>query len=168
MVETTLSIEFRIAKLLTPILEAMGYTLVRVHISGSQYKTVQIMAERLDGVNISVEDCAEISREVSSVLDVEELMAKAYTLEVSSPGIDRPLVCLSDYQRYAGFDAKIEMEAKIGGRKKFKGRLLGIKNNLVKIGLEEAGFELPIKDIHRAKLLLTEEVLKATTQSVEE
>ena len=111
MVETTLSIEFRIAKLLTPILEAMGYTLVRVHISGSQYKNVQIMAERLDGVSISVEDCADISREVSSVLDVEELMAKAYTLEVSSPGIDRPLVCLSDYQRYAGFDAKIETKS---------------------------------------------------------
>lgn len=162
-----MSVEYRIRDLITPTLEAMGYTLVRVHITGSQNTTVQIMAERMDFMNMTVEDCAEISREVSNVFDVEDLISRAYTLEISSPGIDRPLVCPSDYERFAGFNAKIEMGTNVSGRKRFKGQLLGIEKNLVKIRLDQAVFELPVEDIQRAKLLLTEELLKATTQSVQ-
>ena len=114
---------------------------------------------------MTVDDCADISREVSVILDVESPLKDAYDLEVSSPGIDRPLVRPVDFERYAGFDAKIEMEAAIDGRKKFKGQLLGIEQGLVKIRFNEETHELPVSDIRRAKLLLTEELLKSASQT---
>ena len=157
--------ETLIVDILSPTLRIMGYDLVRVQILGSQQITMQIMAERIDGVGMTVDDCANISREVSSILDVENPLKGAYDLEVSSPGIDRPLVRLPDFDRYAGFDAKIEMVAAICGRKKFKGRLLGIEQDLVKIRLDEETYKLPVSDIRRAKLLLTEELLEAASQS---
>ena len=157
--------ETRIGDILSPTLNLMGYDLVRVQISGSQPKTMQIMAERIDGVGMTVDDCADISREVSAILDVEDPLREAYDLEVSSPGIDRPLVRPLDFDRYAGFDAKIEMVAAIDGRKKFKGQLLGIEQDLVKIRLDEETFKLPVSDIRRAKLLLTEELLEAASQT---
>ena len=157
--------ETRIGDILSPTLNLMGYDLVRVQISGSQQKTMQIMAERKDGVGMTVDDCADISREVSAILDVEDPLRDAYDLEVSSPGIDRPLVRPVDFDRYAGFDAKIEMVAGIDGRKKFKGQLLGIEQDLVKIRLDEETFKLPVSDIRRAKLLLTEELLEAASQT---
>ena len=123
------------------------------------------MAERRDGVGMTVDDCADISREVSAILDVEDPLRDAYDLEVSSPGIDRPLVRPVDFDRYAGFDAKIEMTAAIDGRKKFKGQLLGIDQDLVKIRLDEETYILPVSDIRRAKLLLTEELLEAASQT---
>jgi ribosome maturation factor RimP len=126
---------------------------------------MQIMAERIDGVGMTVDDCADISREVSAILDVEDPLREAYDLEVSSPGIDRPLVRPLDFDRYAGFDAKIEMVAAIDGRKKFKGQLLGIEQDLVKIRLDEETHQLPVSDIRRAKLLLTEELLEAASQT---
>ena len=157
--------ETRIGDILSPTLNLMGYDLVRVQISGSQPKIMQIMAERIDGVGMTVDDCADISREVSAILDVEDPLREAYDLEVSSPGIDRPLVRPLDFDRYAGFDAKIEMVAAIDGRKKFKGQLLGIEQDLVKIRLDEETHQLPVSDIRRAKLLLTEELLEAASQT---
>ena len=157
--------ETRIGDILSPTLNLMGYDLVRVQISGSQQKTMQIMAERKDGTGMTVDDCADISREVSAILDVEDPLRGAYDLEVSSPGIDRPLVEPADFDRYAGFDAKIEMVAGIDGRKKFKGQLLGIEQDLVKIRLDEETHQLPVSDIRRAKLLLTEELLEAASQT---
>ncbi len=157
--------ETRIGDILSPTLNLMGYDLVRVQISGSQQKTIQIMAERKDGTGMTVDDCADISREVSAILDVEDSLRYTYDLEVSSPGIDRPLVRPIDFERYAGFEAKIEMVAGIDGRKRFKGQLLGIERDLVKIRLDEETFELPVLDIRRAKLLLTEELLEATSQT---
>ena len=160
-----MEIETRIGDILSPTLNLRGYDLVRVQISGSQQKTMQIMAERKDGVGMTVDDCADISREVSAILDVEDPLRDAYDLEISSPGIDRPLVRPVDFDRYAGFDAKIEMVAAIDGRKKFKGQLLGIEQDLVKIRLGEETYELPVSDIRRAKLLLTEELLEAASQT---
>ena len=157
--------ETRIGDILSPTLNLMGYELVRVQISGSQQKTMQIMAERRDGVGMTVDDCADISREVSAILDVEDPLMGAYNLEVSSPGIDRPLVCPEDFERYSGFDAKIEMAAPIGGRKKFKGQLLGIEQDMVNIRFDEETHKLPVSDIRRAKLLLTEELLEAASQT---
>ena len=157
--------ETRIGDILSPTLNLMGYALVRVQVSGSQQKTIQIMAERRDGVGMTVDDCADISREVSAILDVEDPLRGAYNLEVSSPGIDRPLVCPEDFERYSGFDAKIEMTEPIGGRKKFKGQLLGIEQDLVKIRFDEETHQLPVSDIRRAKLLLTEELLEAASQT---
>ena len=128
-----MEIEARIGDILNPTLRLMGYDLVRVQISGTQQKTMQIMVERRDRAGMTVDDCANISREVSVILDVVNPLKDAYDLEVSSPGIDRPLVRPADFEHYAGFDAKIEMEAAIDGRKKFKGRLLGVEQGLVKI-----------------------------------
>jgi len=160
-----MEIETRIGDILSPTLTLMGYDLVRVQISGSQQKTMQIMVERRDRAGMTVDDCADISREVSVILDVESPLEDVYDLEVSSPGIDRPLVRPVDFERYAGFDAKIEMEAAIDGRKKFKGQLLGIEQGLVKIRFDEETHELPVSDIRRAKLLLTEELLKSASQT---
>lgn len=162
--KTKLNVKVLIGNLITPTLMGMGYDLVRVHVSGSQTVTVQVMAERMDGRNMTVDDCVMISREISNVLDIEDPISNEYDLEISSPGIDRPLVRRSDYERYAGFDAKIEMETTFEGRKRFKGRLLGIEKNLVKICFDEAIFALPVEKISRAKLLLTDKLLKAATQ----
>ena len=160
-----MEIETRIGDILSPTLTLMGYDLVRVQISGTQQKTMQIMVERRDRAGMTVDDCADISREVSVILGCREPTEDAYDLEVSSPGIDRPLVRPVDFERYAGFDAKIEMEAAIDGRKKFKGQLLGIEQGLVKIRFNEETHELPVSDIRRAKLLLTEELLKSASQT---
>ena len=157
--------ETRIGDMLSPTLKLMGYDLVRVQISGSQQKTMQIMAERRDRVGMTVNDCADISREVSAILGIEDPLMEAYDLEISSPGIDRPLVRPADFDRYSGFDAKIEMAAAINGRKKFKGQLLGIEQDMVRIRLDEETYELPVSDIRRAKLLLTEELLQAASQT---
>ena len=157
--------ETRIGDMLSPTLEAMGYELVRIQISGSQHKTMQVMAERKDGAGMTVDDCADISREISAVLNVEDPLKDGYDLEVSSPGIDRPLLRPVDFERYAGFDAKVEMATAIEGRKRFKGQLLGIEQDLVKIRLDEEIYELPFGDIRRAKLLLTDELLKAASQT---
>src|SRR3546814_4087032 len=97
-------------RIIAPSLEAMGYELVRVHLSGAGRLTLQIMAERTDRATMTVEDCAEISRAVSALLDVEDPIAGPYTLEVSSPGIDRPLTPLADFDRFAGFDARVETQ----------------------------------------------------------
>ena len=161
------NVETKVADLLNPTLKAMGYRLVRVRMAGSQNKTMQVMAERADEVNMTVEDCALISREVSNILDVVNPVEEAYSLEISSPGIDRPLVSPSDYDRYSGFDAKIEMVNTINGRKRFKGELLGMKNNLVRICIEEETAELPFEDIRRAKLTLSDEMFMVATKSAE-
>src|SRR5260221_6147755 len=116
----------RIENLLHPSLEAMGYGIVRVQFTGGQRPTLQVMAERLDGQGMSVDDCAEISRAVSAILDVADPINTAYHLEVSSPGIDRPLVRLADYSRFAGYHARIETDRLVEGRKRFKGGLLGV------------------------------------------
>ncbi|MFP6712142.1 MAG: ribosome maturation factor RimP [Rhodospirillales bacterium] len=156
-----MSHEEKVQDLISPALESMGYEIVRVQISGDKNKTLQVMAERPDGKNMTVEDCASISREISAILDVDDPISGAYSLEVSSPGIDRPLVRLKDFERYAGFDARVDMNFLIEGRKKFKGKLLGIQNDKVEIRVKEETFELPFGDIRRAKLLLTQELLDA-------
>lgn len=149
----------RVEALIGPIVEAMGFSLVRVQILGRSRPRLQVMAERTDGESMLVEDCAAISRAVSAVLDVEDPIAGAYTLEVSSPGIDRPLVRLADFDRFAGFEAKIEMDLAVDGRRRFQGRLLGTEGDAVRLRMEDSEVVLPYADIRRAKLVLTEELL---------
>jgi len=160
-----MSQEDKIEQLVTPALESAGYELVRVQINGDKNKTLQIMAERIDKGEMTVEDCASISREISAILDVEDPISDAYALEVSSPGIDRPLVRLKDFERYAGFDARVDMNFLVEGRKKFKGKLLGIQDDKIEIRVKEETFELPFGEIRRAKLLLTQELLDAAQQN---
>ena len=147
-----------------PVIEALGYRLVRVRVSGADGCTVQIMAERPDGT-MAVEDCEAVSRTLSPVLDVADPIERAYRLEVSSPGIDRPLVRKSDFDRYAGHLVKIETEIPINGRKRFRGLLVGTEGEAARIRGEEAeaGADaeilLPIEEISEAKLVLTDELV---------
>lgn len=148
-----------IVRIIEPSLEAMGYRLVRVALTGARRATLQVMAERRDAVPMTVDDCAEISRSVSALLDVADPIAGAYTLEVSSPGIDRPLVRPEDYDRFAGFAARIELSAPQDGRKRFRGRLLGRVEDHVRLAGETGEVRLPLAAIVRAKLELTDDLL---------
>lgn len=151
----------QIADLITPSLEANGFELVRVMLTGGDQPTLQIMADRADETPITVDDCADISRVVSAILDVEDPIKGAYTLEVSSPGIDRPLVRRKDFERFAGFEAKVETGAPIDGRRRFRGRLLGVDGDDVRLALEEGEAAIPLSAIDRAKLVMTDELLAA-------
>jgi len=149
----------RIAEIIEPSLDAMGYRLVRVAVLGAGRMTLQIMAERRDEAAMTVEDCADISRSVSALLDVADPIAGAYTLEVSSPGIDRPLVRPEDYDRFAGFEAKIELSQPLSGRKRFRGRLLGRAGDRVRLIAETGEVQVPLSAITRAKLILTDDLI---------
>jgi ribosome maturation factor RimP len=149
----------QIAGIIEPSLDAMGYRLVRVAVLGAGRATLQIMAERRDDASMTVDDCADISRSVSALLDVADPIASAYTLEVSSPGIDRPLVRPEDYDRFAGFEARIEVSRPISGRKRFRGRLLGRSGDTVRLIAEAGEVEVPLSAIARAKLVLTDDLL---------
>ena len=116
----------KIEGLLAPALEALGYGIVRVQLNSGRKATLQIMAERQDGAAMSVEDCATISRAVSALLDVEDPIPGAYDLEVSSPGIDRPLTRRQDFERFTGFEAKLETDRLLDGRRRFRGRIVGV------------------------------------------
>ena len=157
-----MSIEDRISALIAPSLDAMGFELVRVLLQGQQNQTLQIMAERRDREPMTVENCADISRSISALLDVEDPIPSAYSLEVSSPGIDRPLTRLQDYERFAGFEAKVEAQRPVDGRKRFRGVLKGLDQaNNVRLEVETQEVLIPFADIHRAKLVLTDDLIAA-------
>ena len=142
-----------LSQLFEPVVESMGYELVGVEFNaGGGYGTLRVYIDREQGV--SLDDCAEISHQVSGILDVEDPIKQAYDLEISSPGIDRPLFKLADFDRFSGQLAKIKLAAGLEGRKNFKGRLQGVTGNRV-IGIEVDGeiFELPYADIARANLV---------------
>jgi ribosome maturation factor RimP len=147
---------------IAPALEAMGYDIVRVLFSGSRRPRLQIMAERKDGAGMAVEDCVAVSRTVAAILDVEDPVAGPYELEVSSPGIDRPLTRLADFERFAGFEAKIETSLPRDGRRHWKGHLLGLQGKTVCLKTKTGEVALPFAEIARAKLVLTDELLAAS------
>jgi ribosome maturation factor RimP len=154
----------RVSAIAGPVLQGMGYRLVRIKISGEFGCTVQIMAERPDG-SMQIDDCEAISRALSPVLDVADPIERAYRLEISSPGIDRPLVRRSDFERYAGHLVKIEMAVAHQGRKRFRGTLGGIEGDAVRLlrddvrAGEEAEAVLVMEDIADARLVLTDELV---------
>ena len=152
-----------IERIITPTVEGMGYELVRLTVSGGQRKTLQVMAEPKDGRNMSLDDCSNLSRAISAVLDVEDPIEGAYSLEVSSPGIDRPLIKPEDFVRFAGFEARVELQHGLDGRKRFRGRLLGFENGTVRMKSEVGEVALPLADIARAKLVLTDDLIAAAT-----
>ena len=156
-----------IQRLIEPVLEDMGFDLVRVQTQGSRRTVLQIMAEPKDGRPMGVEDCAAISRALSAILDVEDPIDEAYALEVSSPGIDRPLTRTAHFERYAGFDAKVEMNDPIDGRKRFSGKLLGVEDGNVLLELDEGQVRLPLDGVLKAKLVMTDALLKAAAQEQE-
>jgi ribosome maturation factor RimP len=157
-------LEAKLAGLIAPTLADLGYELVRVAILGKDQPTVQIMADRADGVLINVEDCERISHAVGAVLDVDDPLPGAWTLEVSSAGIDRPLTRVKDWNRFAGHLVRAELSVPgPGGRKRFSGVVLGADAEAARLRLE-TGEEvaLPMRDMRRAKLVLTDALIDAT------
>ena len=157
------SLTDKIEDAISPSITGMGFDIVQVKmLDGRSSQTLQIMAERPDG-SMSLDDCAAISRQVSAVLDVEDVIATAYRLEVSSPGIDRPLVKLTDYPKYAGHAVKIETVLPINGRKRFAGTIKAVEGNDVVVSVDGKDHALPFIDIQSAKLVLTDALIKAVT-----
>lgn len=154
----------RVSAVAAPVLEGMGYRLVRIRISGDAGCTVQIMAERPDG-SMQLEDCEAISRALSPVLDVADPIDRAYRLEISSPGIDRPLVRRSDFERYSGYLVKIDMAVAHEGRKRFRGTLGAVEGDRVHLHRDDAkpgdavDVLLTMEDIGEARLVLTDELI---------
>jgi ribosome maturation factor RimP len=153
----------RVETIIAPSLEAMGYQVVRVALTSGRRATLQVMAERIDGLGMAVDDCAAISRAVSALLDVEDPIEAAYTLEVSSPGIDRPLVRRKDFQRFAGFEARVETHRLVEGRKRFRGKMLGMNDaDEVIVVAEGVEYLVPFSAIQRSRLILTDELIAAS------
>ena len=152
-------------RIIDPVADAMGYEVVRIALQNSARGgpvTLQIMAERPDGTML-VEDCALLSREISVILDVEDPITAEYVLEVSTPGVDRPLTRPKDFVNYTGFEAKIELSVPEDGRRRFRGKLLGMSDDRVKIEVDGEIFEVDFTNIHRSKLVMTDELLAAAS-----
>jgi ribosome maturation factor RimP len=156
-------LEARIANAILPSLRQMGYELVRVQVSGKERPTVQVMADRADGKPFLVEDCEAISHAIGAVLDVEDPIRGEWMLEVSSPGIDRPLTRIKDWNRFAGHVATVELIVPQDGRKRFKGIALGADAEVARLRLDDGtDVALPRGNIRKAKLVLTDELIAAT------
>ncbi len=151
----------RVEELIAPSLEALGFELVRVHYGGPGRPTLQIMIERSDRAPLTVAECALASKTISALLDVEDPIGGAYNLEVSSPGLDRPLTRLGDFERFAGFEVKIEVTAPVEGRKRFRGQVLGVENGNVRISRGDGFAIVPFETIKKAKLILTDDLISA-------
>jgi len=161
---TETGLEARVAHIVDPIVAGLGYRLVRVRVSGMNGATVQVMAERPDGT-MTVADCETLSRDLSPALDVEDPIDRAYHLEVSSPGIDRPLVRRSDFARWSGHVAKVELTRPLDGRKRFRGRLAGLEEDRVRLDPDPpadagAAVSLPLADIAEARLVITDALVR--------
>lgn len=168
---TETGLEARIAHIVEPVALDLGYRLVRIKLSAMDGMTLQIMAEKSDGT-MSVGDCEILSRDLSPVLDVEDPIDREYNLEVSSPGIDRPLVRRSDFDRWVGHKAKVELVRPIDGRKRFKGIIVGLEADALKLEIELKSkldapeiATLPLADIGEARLVLTDALIRETLRS---
>ncbi len=156
-------------EMLKPLIDEMGFDLVRIITIGNVNPTLQIMIERKDRENIVVDDCAAVSRAVSALLDEKDPIAGRYTLEVSSPGLDRPLTALENFVRFAGFEAKIETDVEIEKRKRFKGRIVRVdENDNIVFAMDGEEYLIPYEAVFKAKLLLTDELLAAAANEAGE
>lgn len=147
-------------RLIEPSVEAMGFRLVRTRLLGGNPQRLEIMAEREDG-SMTVEDCVTVSETVSAILDVEDPISGQYLLEVSSPGLDRPLTRLDDYERFKGFLATVKTLTPVAGRRRFRGDILGSEGDAIRFATDEGEVEIGFEDIESAKLVITDEMLKA-------
>jgi ribosome maturation factor RimP len=174
---TETGVAARVARIAEPVLAYVGYRVVRVRVSGTNGMTIQVMAERPDGV-MTVEDCEKASLALSPVLDIDEPVSQAYHLELSSPGIDRPLVRISDFVRAIGHEARIEMEVPVDGRKRFRGWIENVegegrdallKLRRIDVGVdEEADISLRLGDMAEARLVLTEALVRETLRAAKQ
>ncbi len=155
------ALEKRLANLLQPAIEGLSFELVRVRITGPGRPAIQVMAERPDRT-MTVNDCAKLSRELSVILDVEDPMTGEYILEVSSPGIDRPLTRLKDFRDFIGFEAKVETITPVEGQRRFRGKLAGEDKGWIRILTENGEKKVEFENIEKAKLILTDELVTAS------
>ena len=153
------AVEKKLLKLINPIIIDIGFELVRLRLITSKEVTLQIMVARPDGF-INVDECADVSTAISALLDVEDPIIDSYSLEVSSPGIDRPLTRIKDFEEFEGYDARLETLELIDGRKRFKGTLAGTNGSEIMINLDEGTIGLEFEWLAEAKLILTDELIK--------
>ena len=167
--KTKTDIDGRVLAIADPIAADMGYNIVRIRVMSGKRSTVQIMAERIKDGLMGVDDCANFSRELSSALEVDDPLHDAYVLEVSSPGLDRPLTDLKDFDKYEGYLARLELDRMIEGRKRFRGTLAGIDGENVDINLdgENETAQIPFAWISEAKLLITDELIEAGRKALD-
>ncbi len=157
------AVEQKVTEIIEPVIADLGFALVQVRMVDG---ALQIFAENPQTNNLGIEDCKTISKAVSVILDVEDPISGAYRLEVSSPGIDRPLVKAEDYTRYTGFEAKVECKVPTEtGQKKFRGTIKGLDGDVVELTTDQGEARIPFSDIAKAKLVLTDELIKATAQT---
>ena len=155
--------------LLEPTIENMGFDVVRILLTGAQRPTLQIMIERKDRKNLVVDDCASVSRAISVILDEKDPIDGEYSLEVSSPGIDRPLTKPEHFSRFSGYEAKIETSDAIDGRKRFKGKIIALnKDNSISFSMDDKEYSIPYESISKAKLVLTDELWNEYVASAQE
>ncbi len=156
--------EQKITHIIEPSIDDMGYELVRVMLLNQGHNQVlQVMIERKDGQELTVDHCADVSHTVSALLDVEDPIVGEYSLEVSSPGIDRPLTRLKDFVTYAGYEAKIELDRPLDSRRRYRGNLLGVKGDDVKIMVDGQIYEVPFAMIQQSNLVMSDDLLKKVT-----
>ena len=160
------ALEQKIEALIEPSLTSKGFTLVRIKVTDGQRRKLQIMAEKSDGATVTLDECALISRTASAILDVADPIPEEYTLEVSSPGIDRPLLKLSDFERFKGFTARVQLSMPLEGRKRFQGDILGVEASTVKLQLPDVAevSVIPFHMIESAKLVLTDALIAHSQQ----
>lgn len=154
-----MQVRHHLSNMLEPIIEELGYECVRIMTIGQVNPTLQIMIDKTDGTEINVEDCAKVSRALSAILDENDPIKDKYNLEVSSPGLDRPLTKLEHFIRFAGNEVKIETDETIEGRKRFKGLLTGVKETKIILNMDDKVFEIPFDAVSKAKIILTDELL---------
>ncbi len=159
-------LEQKITDIITPAIEEQGLQLVCARLlSESHGQILRVMAEHPDTHNLGVDDCAKLSREISALLDVEDPIDSRYMLEISSPGIDRPLVRETDYEDFAGLEAKIEIDPPLEGQKRFRGRIQGIENGEILLDTDQGKVALPYISVHKAKLVMSDELLNRTKKA---
>ncbi len=154
-------LEHPLYSLIEPVVEKEGYELIRVLTVGAKNPTLQVMIDRKDGKNITVDDCAKVSRALSDVLDDKDPIESQYSLEVSSPGIDRPLTKPEHFKRFAGYEAKVETSCEIEKRKRFKGKIISIDDkNTISFEMDDNVYAIPFADVSKAKILITDALLQ--------
>ena len=158
----------RIESLISSTIEALGFEIVRIEVLGEINPCLQIMADRLDQTGMNVDDCAQISRAVSAILDVEDPITKAYTLEVSSPGMDRPLVKREHFERFAGAEIRLEKRDQGDEQRRYRGNLKGIKGNDVVILIKGEEIRIPFVDVQKAKIVITDALIAAAKEGTDQ
>ena len=156
-----------IETLIEPSISAMGFEVVRVQFMGGGRKTLQVMVERHDRRPITVDHCAEISRLISTLLEVDDPVSGNYVLEVSSPGIDRPLVKIGDFSRYLGFETRLETDSQVDGQRRFRGRIESVNGDLVQLNCDGEKADIPFQVIMKASLVITDDLIKAAQREAQ-